>query len=420
MRSRFPWLLVGFLWFAFLLNFVDRQLVFSIFPVLKKELGLSDAQLGLVGSLFLWTYCLCMAPAGRLADVVPKQRMILSSLVLWSLATLGTALSQSAGAVLFCRVLMGITEALYLPAALGLIGMLHPGSTRSTAFSVHGTAQVAGIVFGGWYGGWMADHFGWRTGFLILAVCGIAYAFVLAPVLGRLSNSGPDRKAGVIEAVASRPAGIFKSRCYVTLIVGFVSFGIMLWILYAWLPTFIYERYRLTMGQSGLIATLYLQSSAAVGLLAGGALADRLVKRVRAARFYIVVVGLLFSAPFAYLTLAVHSLSLMKLFAAGFGLFAGLVLFNVFAAAYDVTAKRNYGFATGVLNSFPGYVSGTAIFLAGALKESVGILKLMQWGALGATLMAVVLLAVVIRNFDREHSRIAESVSIYSGRQDAV
>src|SRR5205823_6837314 len=103
---------------------------------------------------------------------------------------------------------------------------------------------------------------------LILAVCGLAYAFVLGPVLGQLPRSVPERKIAVSEAVASRPASIFKSRCYVTLIATFVSFGIMLWILYAWLPTFIYERYRLTMAQSGLIATLYQQSSAGVGLLA--------------------------------------------------------------------------------------------------------------------------------------------------------
>ncbi|MEO7142165.1 MAG: MFS transporter, partial [Bryobacteraceae bacterium] len=87
-----PWLVVALLWVAFLINYVDRQSVFSIYPVLKRDLHLSDPQLGLAGTVFIWTYSLCMPFTGRLADLFRRDRIIIASIVLWSLATLGTGL----------------------------------------------------------------------------------------------------------------------------------------------------------------------------------------------------------------------------------------------------------------------------------------------------------------------------------------
>src|SRR6266540_3628942 len=129
-NPRYAWTIVGFLWLALLLNYMDRQLVFSMFPVLKSEIGFSGAQLGLIGSVFIWTYCLCQGPAGWLADVLPKGRMIIASLTLWSAATLGTGLSHSIFGILCWRAVMGITESLYMPAALALIAGMHPVATR--------------------------------------------------------------------------------------------------------------------------------------------------------------------------------------------------------------------------------------------------------------------------------------------------
>src|SRR5689334_711943 len=170
--ARLAWATVALLWFAYFLNYLDRQVVFSIFPVLRSDLGFSDTQLGLAGTLFIWVYSLCMPITGRLADIARRDRLIVSSLVLWSLATLGTGLSTSVPVFLFWRAVMGVTESLYVPAALAAIAVLHPGGTRSKALAVHGSAQFAGIIAGGWYGGWAADHIGWRPGFALLAVAG--------------------------------------------------------------------------------------------------------------------------------------------------------------------------------------------------------------------------------------------------------
>ena len=161
---RTAWTIVALLWITYCLNYVDRQAVFSIYPALRRDLAFSNTQFGLIGSTFTWTYSVCMMGTGRIADLLRVDRIILCSLVLWSLATLGTALSGSVGVFLFWRVLMGITESLYVPAALSLIVALHGSETRSRALGIHMTAQLAGIVAGGWWGGWAATGSGGETG----------------------------------------------------------------------------------------------------------------------------------------------------------------------------------------------------------------------------------------------------------------
>src|SRR5438128_8699926 len=145
---------------------------------------------------------------------------------------------------------------------------------------------------------------------------------------------------------AASPLEMFKSLSFLALAMAFFLFCLMLWMLYRWLPNFIFEQYHLTLAVSGFTATIYLQTSSALGILSGGVLADKLVRRFRPARFYVAGFGLLACAPFAYLILASHSLLQLKFAAAGFGLFAGLMMANIFAAAYDVIAERNYGFGT--------------------------------------------------------------------------
>ena len=403
--NRLAWVLVGYLWVAYFLNYLDRQLVFSMFPALKRELHFTDAQLGLVGTVFLWVYGICIGISGRVADVVPRERIVVISLVLWSLATLGTALSNSVFSFLAWRAIMGVTESLYVPAAVGLIAALHPGVTRSRALSIHSTAQFMGIAVSGGYGGWMADHVGWRYGFLVLGVIGTGYALILGSAFAKLGSHKQEK----IRIKAS-PGDIFRSHCYLAHAFAFFFFLIILWMLYAWLPTLIYERFQLSMAESGFTATVYLQTSSAVGVLAGGVAGDWFVKRIPSGRFYLGSIGLLLCAPCAYLTLAVSSLGLLKLCAVGFGLFAGLMVANNFACAYDVIAERNYGFGAGFLNLIAGLAAGGATFLAGLWKQSIGIPTLMAWAVWAAVLGAVVQVVVAAMSFRRDRLRLETAV----------
>ncbi|MEO8130627.1 MAG: MFS transporter, partial [Bryobacteraceae bacterium] len=153
LQWRVMWGTVALLWVTYFLNYIDRQVVFSIFPVLKADLHFSDTQLGLIGSVFTWVYSICMALSGRAADLFRRDRLIVGSLALWSVATLGTSASHSVTAFLIWRAVMGVTESVYVPAALSLIASLHGPETRSRALGIHMTAQIAGIAAGGWYGG---------------------------------------------------------------------------------------------------------------------------------------------------------------------------------------------------------------------------------------------------------------------------
>jgi MFS family permease len=387
--GRLAWLTVGLLWIAYLINYLDRQVVFSIFPVLTRDLRFSDAQLGLIGTVFIWVYSLCMPFTGRLADLVRRDRLVLVSLVLWSLATLGTGLSGSVSAFLFWRAAMGVTESIFMPAALGLVAVWHSGGTRSRALATFATGQFAGIAAGGWYGGWMADHTGWRAGFYWLTAAGLWYAAVLLAALR------PAPAAPTVHQRRAAPFDVLKSRSYLALCAAFFNFCVILWILFAWLANFIYERYRLSLTESGYRATLFLQSGTAAGVLLGGALGDRFAKRFPGGRFYVGGFGLFACAPFAYALLTVDSLVLLESFSAAFGFLSGLFIANLFASAYDVVPERNYGFAAGALNMIGGLAGGAAILLTGLLKGSLGMAGLVRWGAVASAVTAAVMVAVV-------------------------
>ncbi|MBV9223879.1 MAG: MFS transporter, partial [Acidobacteriaceae bacterium] len=121
MHSESNWSVVAVLWGAFVLNYIDRQIVFSLFPVLTRDLHFSAVQLGSIGTVFTWSYSLSMPVAGRIADIVRRDRLIAASLVLWSIATCGTGTAASVPMFLFWRAVMGVTESLFMPAALSVI-----------------------------------------------------------------------------------------------------------------------------------------------------------------------------------------------------------------------------------------------------------------------------------------------------------
>jgi MFS family permease len=389
-------MIVGLLWIAYLINYTDRQAVFSIFPVLRQELGFSETQLGLLGTVFLGVYSLSCPLTGWLADRWRADLLLPASLVLWSLATLGTALSASVASLLFWRGMMGLTEGMYFPAALGVIGTLHPGPTRSRAIALHGTAQFAGSVAGGWFGGWIGDAGIWRWGFAGLSLAGIAYAPVLRVALRKL----PARKADARKH-AEAPS-IFRSHCFLALNALFFVLCGILWILYAWLPSLVHERYGLTLAQSGLIATAWLQISSAAGILAGGATGDWLSRRVSAGRFYIVAGGMLVCSPLAWLIVSTHSLAVLKLAAVGFGVSAGFAMSNIVASAYDVVSPARYGFAAGALTMIGGAAGGAAMVSVGRWREAVGVEPIMAAVAAAGVVAALLLALLVASRFERE------------------
>jgi MFS family permease len=387
--------LLPLLWIAFAINYVDRQMVYSMLPALQGDLGFAGARLGLIGSVFQWVYTLSMPVAGRLSDVWRRDVLIATSLVLWSVAALGCGLAGSEISFLGWRALMAITESLYYPAALALLASHYPADARSRALGIHQSAQLFGAAAGGWYGGWSADHIGWRQGFRIAALVGIAYGGVLWWGLRRAQS-----RAGGTSGVGSARGSLLlllQSRQYLALCAAFAAFCAMQWIFFAWLPTFLQERFGLSMTESGWNGTLFIQTSAIVGILAGGVLADRFRRRWSGARLIVAAAGVLLSAPFAYLTFSADTLNHARAFSSAFGLFGGLLAANAFAAAYDVLDSDNRGLAAGVLNMTGGISSALMIYSAGVWKDTVGFSGLMIGMATVAVGCALLLIYISAR-----------------------
>ena len=138
------WLVVGLLWAVGLLNYLDRVIVTTMRGSLVEAIPMTDAQFGLLTSVFLWVYGVLSPFAGFLADRFNRSRVILISLFAWSVITWFTAHATTFNELLITRALMGVSEACYIPAALALIADYHRGTTRSLATGVH----MSGIMVG--------------------------------------------------------------------------------------------------------------------------------------------------------------------------------------------------------------------------------------------------------------------------------
>jgi MFS family permease len=193
------WLIVGVLWVVAALNYLDRIMITTMRDSLTQAVPMTDAQFGLLTSVFLWVYGLLSPFAGFLADRFNRSRLIVFSLLVWSLLTWLTGHARSFEELIVVRALMGLSEAAYLPAALALIADYHRGSTRSLATGIHMTGLSVGTGLAG-IGGWVAERHGWAAAFDVFGLFGIAYAvgllFVLRDRRGKVALSLRERSRG--------------------------------------------------------------------------------------------------------------------------------------------------------------------------------------------------------------------------------
>ena len=129
-KNYYPWIVVGILWVVSLLNYLDRLLIASMRDPIKESITMTDAQLGLLTSVFLLVYGILSPLGGYFADRYSRKKVIVFSLFVWSCITLWTGFVNSFGEMLTARAIMGVSEACYMPAAVALITDYHRGSTR--------------------------------------------------------------------------------------------------------------------------------------------------------------------------------------------------------------------------------------------------------------------------------------------------
>lgn len=395
-------LLVVFMWGAYFLNYCDRQAVFAMFPALKAGLGLTDTQLGATGSIFLWVYGIGNPIAGWIADRYSKRILVIASLIVWSFATIGTGFVTSAVMLLLLRAAMGISESMFMPAAIALTAGAHAPTQRSRAIAALSTAQIVGTVGGGWFGGWMAQQGRWREAFFILGATGLIYA---VPYFFFLRTVRENSNANMVEQEAGgRP--FLRVRSFLLLCAIFPVFVFGLWLIYSWLPNFLHEKYSLRLGDAAFNATAFLQGGTLVGMVSGGYLADRLFLRNAAARFWLLTSSLLVCAPCLCGLGWSATLDGTRVAATLFGLSAGVFMGNIFPAAFDVVSASRRSSAVGLLNFFAALVAGFAPLLGGIMKQTIGFEGLLYRTATAYVLAALILILGTSRWHRDDHARI--------------
>lgn len=370
----YKWVVVGVMWLIACLNYTDRMTIFSVFPVLKNEMGLTDIGLALIGSSFLWVYAVFSPVGGYLGDRFPRRRVILGSLVLFSLITFATGLARTGNELVALRCLLGVSEAVFLPPALAYIASYHFDRTRSLANSIALSGLTAGAGLGSWYGGFMTEHYSWRIGFFLLGGIGLLTAVVSMLVLR------PDTPVTLARApeVVTEPPGrkilaIVKTPTAACLI--FLAFALSLtsWPTHSWLPTYIFENFKLSLTRAGSIVTLFAALPALVGGIAGGILADRWSRHDVRGRMAVQVIGFSIMAPTMLAIGFMPSASTVAGVLLVYSVARGMLEGNSMPLFCSVLPPNRWSMAYGIYNTAGTLAGSLGIFLVGVQKASWGI-----------------------------------------------
>jgi predicted MFS family arabinose efflux permease len=399
------------MWGAYFLNYCDRQAVFSMFPALKSDLNMSEQQLGLTGSIFLWVYAFGCPVAGQIGDRFSKRSLVVLSLIIWSIVTIATGFATAAWNMLALRGAMGVSESLFMPTAIALTAGAFSASLRSRAIAVLTTAQIAGTVVGSQFGGWMADQGQWRVAFYLLGAVGLMYAIPYFMFLRRFDDGSVNGPKVENASSADAPSlggklafvTLLSVSTFLVLCVVFPVFVFGLWLLYGWLPTFLHDKFSLNQSDAAFNATLFLQGSTLIGLLTGGLLADALYRLTKASRLWLMTASLLLCAPCLHFLGSSDTLMMTRMAAAGFGLFSGLLMGNIFPAAFEVVPANTRASAVGVLNLCGGLMAGFATLFGGLWKTSLGIDRLLSFTAAAYLAVGVLLIVGIFVFFPKDY-----------------
>jgi MFS family permease len=380
------------LWWIAFFNYADRQAIFSVFPLLEKELHLSSVQLGLLGSAFAWVYGLASPVAGLIVDRVRRKRAILGGLQTWSLICMATAAARSFPALVFFRAAEGLGETFYFPASVSLVSDYHAPETRSRALGIHQTSVYIGTIAGGFFAGAIAQHYGWRWSFVVFGGLGVLLGLVLSRFLKE-----PKRPAEGVRMPLGEFLNILLRTPAALLLMGaFVCANFVAVVLLSWMPKFLYDKFHLSLAAAGLTATVFVQLASMAGSPLGGWMADSLRRRMPGGRMAVQAAGVLCGAPFVVLCGLTNSSAWLVVALAAWGFFKGLYDANIFAALFDVVPAEARGTAAGFMNMV-GWLGGggTAPIVIGFIARDRGLgvaiaMASVVYGVAGALLISAI------------------------------
>ena len=346
MKPDYKWVALGLLWVAFFLQQGTRQIYGPLVGSIQASTGATDVQVGLVSTVFTLVYGLTIPFAGFAADLFSRKWMVVVGVAIFSLGILTSGFVTAIGALVVTYGLInGFGQPFYYPSSTSLISQLH-ADTKATALSLLQLGMYGGVIGCSWLAGWFAGlgDEGWRLPFKTLGLLGLVWTAVLAFSLKDTKPAASDvRRVTISESLKAmflKPAAVliaFALGMEVYVDVGFKT----------WMPNYLSETFGVSKASAGLNAVLWHYLGAALGILVGSRLGDRLVKRIPTVRFWIIGGGLLLGVPFIYLMSQATTYTTCCVAMGLFGIFRGVYDSNNFAAFFDVVEPRYHASAAG-------------------------------------------------------------------------
>jgi ACS family D-galactonate transporter-like MFS transporter len=394
----YPWIVVGLLWVVALLNYMDRQMLATMRPSMEADIPelVSGENFGRLMAIFLWIYALMSPVSGIIADKLNRKWLIVGSLFVWSAVTYAMGYATGYNQVYWLRALMGVSEALYIPAGLSLIADYHQQKSRSLAIGIHMTGLYVGSALGG-FGATIAAAYSWHTTFHYFGLIGIVYAFVLVFFLFEKKASeqkkldtdlkGTKEKGSVFKGLGL----LFTNISFWIILFFFATISLPGWATKNWLPTLFSDNLGISMEQAGPLATITISMSSLLGVIFGGILSDKWVVKNVKGRVYTSAIGLSLTIPALLLigfgNSLFHIVSAALCFGIGYGMFDA----NNMPILCQFVSSKYRATAYGVLN-----MTGVG---CGALVTSI-LGKYADEGTLGngfAMMAGVVLVALLVQ-----------------------
>ena len=394
----YPWVVVALLWIVALLNYMDRQMLATMRPSMETDIPelLSGENFGRLMAIFLWIYALMSPVSGIIADKMNRKWLIVGSLFVWSAVTYAMGYANSYNQLYWLRAIMGVSEALYIPAGLSLIADYHQKKTRSLAIGIHMTGLYMGSAIGG-FGATIAASFSWHTTFHYFGLIGIIYSVVLVFLLKEFKHPESETKASVAtptkerESVLKGLSVLFTNMSFWIILFYFAIPNLPGWATKNWLPTLFSQNLNIPMEQAGPLATITISISAFIGVIFGGILSDRWVQKNIKGRVYTSAIGLGLTIPALLLLGFGHSLFNVVGAALCFGIGYGMFDANNMPILCQFVSSKYRATAYGILNMVGVGCGALVTSLLGKYSDS---------GTLGsgfALMAGIVLVALIVQ-----------------------
>lgn len=281
--SGYAWYALALLMFVYVMNFLDRQIIYILFPAIKQDMQFSDLQLSLLGtSAFAIFYTFLGIPFGKMADKGSRTKLIAIGLLIWSLFSGLTGFATGFWSIFACRVMVGVGEATLGPAAISLLADYFPPSKRATVTSIYSMGIAIGAGLAAIFGGVLYGY-GWRTAFMLVGFPGILLA-VLVYILKEPIRTAPIKTDENFSN--SDISSLLSERSFLLLCLGYAFLGLATNNFSIWGATYINRLYQVPIPTIAYWAGILTLAAGIPATLLGGAFADWFRQKQRGGRMF--------------------------------------------------------------------------------------------------------------------------------------